>query len=724
MVEAGADRQRAERLAGADRLKRINVREGATTTGETPEERRAESGISGRESGCSLRSLPPTLPGAFLFAGRASIGGAMPEMMKTLHRTVPITRTRTKDGEAIKATLSSEAPVERYAPGIGRYLEVLDHSPGSVDLSRAIGPGGSLPLLPAHDRTEMPPPGAVSGFRLIERRLRALLRFGSHARGQELRAAVDEGLVTGVSIGYDTDFKRIRKEGTDDATGLPVLRFLRWTLIEVSLENTPADATAGIGRSLEPNRRLGIMDDDTKTTSAARSDGDAALAALGHTGRTRYVGILADAREIQNVQIDANPGRAREIARNVDDELRKILPDDAVSREDAAKRIGRAVLAAVRTVGPGQPGSESLDAMPARDRSRYSLQRAIQQQVEMKLGRRSSYDGLEAEVHRELLGQRGTGAEDHGGVLIPLRTRTDEELRQQRTLSTTQPTGGATLVGQQVMPDVIDLLRNTALVLASGAKLYPGLQGVVQFNKATADPVCHWMAENPDADVTASEPSYGYVSLSPKTLIGQVQIPRQLLVMSSIDVEADVRMRLGLGHALALDLAALHGTGTDKQPVGIYSAADVQSHPVAGVPDLTDVTTMPGMIADKNADLGALGWMTTPLMATVLQRTPVVAGQPIFVWTGTFREGVIGGYPARATNQMSKTLGAGLNEHGLIFGNWQDLVVGLWGNDLEIVVDVTTKAAKGQIVITSFSMADVGILRGESFVKGTGATLT
>ncbi len=39
--------------------------------------------------------------------------------------------------------------------------------------------------------------------------------------------------------------------------------------------------------------------------------------------------------------------------------------------------------------------------------------------------------------------------------------------------------------------------------------------------------------ENPGADAQ-SEPAYGYVSLSPKTLIGQVQIPRQFLVMSSI----------------------------------------------------------------------------------------------------------------------------------------------------------------------------------------------
>jgi hypothetical protein len=158
--------------------------------------------------------------------------------------------------------------------------------------------------------------------------------------------------------------------------------------------------------------------------------------------------------------------------------------------------------------------------------------------------------------------------------------------------------------------------------------------------------------------------------------------------------------------------------------VGIYSAADVLSHPVGGVPNLEDVTTMPALVADKNADLGALSWMTTPLMAGVLKRTPLVSGYPVFLWSGTYREGELGGYPARTTNQISKTLGAGSNEHGLIFANWQDLLVGMWGNDLEIVVDVLTKAARGQILITSYSMGDTAVRRGESFVKGTGATLS
>jgi hypothetical protein len=47
----------------------------------------------------------------------------------------------------------------------------------------------------------------------------------------------------------------------------------------------------------------------------------------------------------------------------------------------------------------------------------------------------------------------------------------------------------------------------------------------------------------------------------------------------------------------------------------------------------------------------------------------------------------------------------------------------VWGNDVELVLDPLTRATSGQIVITSFSMGDTALLRPQSFVKGTGATI-
>jgi len=618
------------------------------------------------------------------------------------------------EGEArlYPLSFSSEAPVRRFSfDTFEEYDEVLSHASGDVDLSRA---KGGLPLIKSHQR--LLHFGSVNDVSLDEKRkrLRGVASFSSIPLGQEQETMLREGHIKSVSVGYQvTSMEMVSK---DKKTGIATYR-CRWAPYEVSTEPIPADVKVGFGRShcdSQPEVDLiefkipdplseGEREMSVEATAPAKGveikvEQPAAQASIDVRDRG------AEAAEIMEMAL------VHGVTEKAAGWIRQGLTPDQVSRE---------ILKVVRTHGPGQPSSESLESMPVRDKRRYSVHRAIRMQAEIMDGKRSRYDGLEAEVHEELSKHR-TGA-DHGGILVPWRLRGEDETR---VLGTTQPTGGATLVGQQVMPDMIDLLRNRALVLIAGARLYPGLQGVVYFNKKTGAPSVTWMEENPPSDAPQSEPAYGYVSLSPKTLIGQVQIPRQLMVMSSIDVEADVRNDLAIGHGLALDLGALHGKGTDKQPVGIYSAADVLSHPVGGVPDLTDVTTMPALVADKNADLGSLSWMTTPLMAGVLKRTPLVSGYPVFLWVGTYREGELGGYPARTTNQISKTLGAGSNEHGLIFANWNDLLVGMWGNDFEIVVDVLTKAARGQILITSYSMGDTAVRRGESFVKGTGATIS
>lgn len=628
------------------------------------------------------------------------------------------------EGRHYPLSFSSEAPVRRFSWDTWEdYDEVLSHDPGDIDFSRA---KNGLPLIKSHQR--LLHFGSVNEVALDEKkkRLRGVAAFSSIPLGQEQETMLREGHMKTVSVGYQVLSMELVSK--DNKTGIATYR-CRWMPYEVSTEPIPADYKVGFGRTRSEARALADVDlieftiEEPATSGCTVTEGERAMSVEGiqPAKSTETPAAVAPPAPSASVDVRDRGAEAAEImemaqVHGLSDRaagwIRQGLTPDQVSRE---------ILKAVRTHGPAQPSAESLAAMPAKDRKRYSVHRAIRMQAEIMDGKRGRYDGLEAEVHEELSKHR-TGA-DHGGILIPWRLR-DEDAGEARVLGTTQPTGGATLVGQQVMPDMIDLLRNRALVLIAGARLYPGLQGVVYFNKKTGAPSVTWMEENPPADAPQSEPAYGYVSLSPKTLIGQVQIPRQLLVMSSIDIEADVRSDLAIGHGLALDLGALHGKGTDKQPVGIYSAADILSHAVGGVPDLEDITTMPALVADKNADLGALSWMTTPLMAGVLKRTPLVSGYPVFLWSGTYREGELGGYPARTTNQISKTLGAGSTEHGLIFANWQDLLVGMWGNDLEIVVDVLTKAARGQILITSYSMGDTAVRRGESFVKGTGATLS
>ena len=649
--------------------------------------------------------------------------------MKPETRTVKIPRKLTREfaieigerqgedgAELYPITLTSTYPVKRWSWD-GAYYEILSHDPDDVDLSRA---ESGLPLLKNHMTGEQI--GSVQGVKLDMQaeKTRGLLSFSSIRIAQDQKALVDEGHLKTSSVGYFITGMRLVK--TDEAD-VPTYR-VSWAIAEESLTPVPADPTVGVGRSAEEAilavRRVAADElvefevaEHVRAESPADEGGEEEMKDK-------------DGREIV-VTPTPTPDLA-EITRDYGKEAAEIAGLCAAhDRADKAEQfirdqvepgvVARMILDEIRTAGPAQPGAEALD-VKERDVAQYSIRRAMG--IVAGIEKR---DGMEAEIHEELIvkGAKPT----HGGMLIPWRLRGKDELSpaSHRALGTTEPTGGATLVGTQVMPDMIDLLRNKTRVLELGAKLFQGLQGVVQFNKKTGAPTVSWMEENPATPAAGSATSYGYVTMSGKTMIGTVTIPRQLLTMASFDVEADVRSDLALGHATAFDLAAIHGSGTDKQPIGIYSAADVQAQAFTGIPDLPELTACVGKIADVNADFGALAWLTTPLMAALMSRTPLIGDTyPKFIWDGKVSDGEMIGYKALASSQVSKTLEAAA-KHGIIFGNWNELALGVWGNDVELVVDPLTKATSGQIVITSFSMGDTALLRPQSFVKGTGATI-
>jgi hypothetical protein len=87
--------------------------------------------------------------------------------------------------DRIPIALSSEAGVERYDWLEGDYyLEILDHSPGSVDLSYA---KDGLPFLLNHDTEEQI--GLIEDVIVdADRKLRGMVRFSRAVRAQENQA--------------------------------------------------------------------------------------------------------------------------------------------------------------------------------------------------------------------------------------------------------------------------------------------------------------------------------------------------------------------------------------------------------------------------------------------------------------------------------------------------------------------------------------------------------
>ena len=345
----------------------------------------------------------------------------------------------------------------------------------------------------------------------------------------------------------------------------------------------------------------------------------------------------------------------------------------------------------------------------------YSYTRALAAALARAEGQ--SCSGFEVEISQDIERHLPANAKRNGGIYVPLSL---QRAAIAESLYNTSGKGSSTVFTQA--GDFIDLLRNQSIAVSLGARVLSGLTGPVSFPKQTGPATVYWMPENGGTDVTASNATLGSVGLTPKTLQGTTAFSRQLMAQSSIDVEQFIRADLAAAHALAWDLAVMHGAGSGNEPTGIYAAADVNSIAMGGVPTFGKLIDMVTEVLKDNALAGSLAFATTPGMAGKLAQTVVAANTDTrMIWAGALDNGNLVGYKAVASNQIRATLGGGA-EHGIIFGNWSEVMIGTWGA-LELVVDPYALKKQGMIEVTSFQLADIALRHGQSFTKATGATI-
>jgi HK97 family phage major capsid protein len=370
---------------------------------------------------------------------------------------------------------------------------------------------------------------------------------------------------------------------------------------------------------------------------------------------------------------------------------------------------------------PASPASDPRIGMSERDLRGYSLLRAIRASA--------SRDWRGAELEREA---SEATAKRFGrapqGFFLPVDWLESRQLpngAEQRDLTAgTNNAGGYTVQTSVLGQSFIDLLRNRMLCRAAGATVLSGLVGPVAIPSQTAGATAYWVAEN--GAPTESQQTIGQLALSPKTVGAYTDISRRLLIQSSIDVEMMVREDLALVLALALDLAALHGTGSSNQPTGIAATSGIGS--VAGgtnglAPAWSHIVSLETEVAIDNADIGRLAYMTNPKVRGKLKTVAVGTDQRM-VWSDS--DTPLNGYPAYVTNQVSSTLSKGTSSgvcSAIFFGNWADLVIALWSG-IDILVDPYTGSTAGTVRVVALQDADIGVRTAASFAAMLDALTT
>ena len=260
---------------------------------------------------------------------------------------------------------------------------------------------------------------------------------------------------------------------------------------------------------------------------------------------------------------------------------------------------------------------------------------------------------------------------------------------------------------------MIELLRNKMRVVELGARSLGGLEGNVAIPSQTGTVTTYWLAEG--ATITTSNPTVGQLALTPHRLGAMCDLSFQLIAQSSIDVENFVRTDIMTALALARDKAALVGTGTGGEPLGILNTSNLAT-PVtlanAGTMTYAEAVRFETNVANNNADEGSLGYLSTPTVKGGTKVTAMFANTGFPVWG---LDNTVNSYKARTTLQHTTTHGGtALTAGTVIFGNWADLILADWAG-LMITVDPYTRAPQGELRIVMQMLCDNGIRHSKSF---------
>jgi HK97 family phage major capsid protein len=358
---------------------------------------------------------------------------------------------------------------------------------------------------------------------------------------------------------------------------------------------------------------------------------------------------------------------------------------------------------------PGQqPGRDDTE-QPAspfgfeqRDLKGYSLVRAIRLRMNNQ-----PLDGLEKEVSDEIAKRSGKSPQ---GFFFPT-----EVALETRDLNLTTGAGAKATVTDP--SNFIELLRDRTIVTQLGARLLTGLQGDLSLPKQTGGAQAYWVTEGNAP--TASNQTIGQVGLAPKTVGAFTDLSRKFLIQSSVSAEQFVREDLARVLAIAIDKAALNGSGSGAEPQGILQNSNVSTVAIGtngGAPTFAKIVEMETVVANNNADVGSLAYATNSKVRGVLKTTEksaTSAGQ--FVWGG---DNNLNGYRAFASGLIPSNLtkGSGTNLSAMIFGNWSDLILAFW-SALDILTDPYTGSSSGTVRVVALQDCDIKLRHAESFAK-------
>jgi HK97 family phage major capsid protein len=367
----------------------------------------------------------------------------------------------------------------------------------------------------------------------------------------------------------------------------------------------------------------------------------------------------------------------------------------------------------------------ALQATHEKDWRNAGFERECSLEIEKRTGRQPTGFFMPYDV---LMAPQAVGRDILRAKLAQRWGMTDAELRVLE-----KSDQGSNLVATELdAAGFIDVLRNRTAVLAAGARMMTNLVGDQAIPRKTVTNAVTWLATEA-TDLTESDAlEFDQVTMTPHTVGIRSDISRRMLKQGTPAAEQIVRDDIADLIALAIDQAAIRGDNVNE-PQGIIGATGVGTVVIGvngGDATWAHILEFESDVGSANALGGSMRWLVNTDVRAQWKTDVKVSGEGVgFLWEigtqfpgntaqagGGAGDGIVNGYPAIVTNQLLSNIakGTSTNLNQVVFGNFDDLIIGMWGV-LDLFVDPYTQGDRGALVIRGFQDVDVAIRRGASF---------
>ena len=613
-----------------------------------------------------------------------------------------------KGDENYKVSFSSTTPDIRPLAGY-RVEEVLSHKSGAMDTTR-LNNGGCV--LWDHDQKQ--PIGVVTknSVEVKDDKGYCNIRFGKSAKAVEVKANVDDNILSKISVGYQiTQIGKpeLIRNKAGKIEGARVIA-TKWEPREVSIVAVPADISAEFVRSaadafcqVEINNTTQDkkdMSDNTKEVAAlegARIEEDKQLQERSVNSERERVSQIEDVLKVAAGTLNENDKYA--------------LRSDAIKSGKSPVDFHKDVINKLAAVSKEAPETlnpvDKLD-LSKKDAKNYSFCRAVGLAAGILSEEDAKHEAeCSAEVHknRSKAGSVGTRSAKGGqSFAFPSDMMFAERQRTTTQTPTYAGAGDGGLTGQNNRPEnFIENLRDMSIMIKMGITVLAGLTSNIRIPRKTNSATFSWKAEATDTGNT--DLTFDSVDLNLHTASGAVGFSRELILNGNPSIEAIVMRDLARGAALVIDSGIIAGSGASNQPSGMGAQGLPTGHTVtAAVPSWASVVNLMTTVENANALEGNLAYLCTPTIKSLLMTTPKTAGDARFL----MENGMMAGYPV-----YSKTSDLG---EFLWFGNWSEIIAGFW-NMLDLQRDTAAGSVSGSVFVRGFVDMDVGFRHLASFAK-------